>query len=282
MNIHRYSLLRFVASGGFASVYEALDNCTKKTVAIKILSNPTLELQGRFRRERDMLTIHRDNPFVVDILDSYLDGPEPCLVLEYASHGSLQKYVSSRRDWRRIARWLWDIANGLTIIHERGDLIRDVKPSNLLMFKRDDGSDLIKIADFGVAQRPDNPSGRMTTSVFGTKGYIDPVAQVSRNFRAASDIFSLGVTMRELLTGSRASWFTIPGPPEFRALIASMTDANVDNRPSARQILQQVDAILRAPQVQAVQQPGEKVVGWLLLGAAVFFGVRLLADGRAK
>jgi len=282
MNIQRYSLGRFIASGGFASVYEALDNYTGKTVAIKKLSNPTPELLGRFKRERDMLTIHRGNPFVVDILDSYLDGPEPYLVLEYASHGSLQKYVANRRDWRRIAGWLWDIAYGLTIIHERGDLIRDVKPSNLLMFKRDDGSDLIKIADFGVAQRPDNPSGRMTTSVFGTKGYIDPIAQVSRNFRAASDIFSLGVTIRELLTGSRVSWFGVPGPPEFRALITSMTDSNVEKRPSAREIFQRIEAILRAPQVQPVQESGEKALGWLLLGAAVLFGVRLLADARQK
>lgn len=282
MNIHRYSLVRFVASGGFASVYEAIDNCTRKTVAIKQLSNPTAELLGRFRREKDMLTIHRDNPFVVDILDSYLDGPEPYLVLEYSTLGSLQKYVAIRRDWRRIAGWLFDIAHGLTIIHERGDLFRDVKPSNLLRFKRADGSDLIKIADFGVAQRPDNPSGRMTTSVFGTRGYIDPVAQRSGNFRAASDIFSLGVTMRELLTGSRMLWLKIPGPPEFRALVASMTDSNVDNRPSAREIFQRIPAILQAPQVQAVQQPGERALGWLLLGAAVVFGVRLLADGRQK
>jgi len=60
-----------------------------------------------------MLTIHRDNPFVVEILDSSLDGPEPYLVLEYSSLGSLQKYVTERRDWRRIAGWLFDIAYGL-------------------------------------------------------------------------------------------------------------------------------------------------------------------------
>jgi hypothetical protein len=84
------------------------------------------------------------------------------------------------------------------------------------------------------------------------------------------------------LTGSRMLWLRIPGPPEFRALIAPMTNSNVDNRPSAREILQRIEAILRAPQVQPVQEPGEKALGWLLLGAAVLFGVRLLADARQK
>ncbi len=282
MNNGRYSKIEFIGSGGFARVYRAIDNWTRRTVAIKELSNPTPELLSRFKRERDMLTIHLSNPFVLDILDSNLDGPEPYLVLEYSSLGSLQKYVANRRDWRRIAGWLFDIAYGLSIIHERGDLFRDVKPSNMLRFKRADGSDLIKIADFGVAQRPDNPSRRMTTSVFGTKGYIDPIALVSRNFRAASDIFSLGVTTRELLTGSRTLWNWIPGPPEFRALIASMTDSNVDKRPSAREVVQRVQAILQAPPVPVVQEFNGKVLGWLLAGAAVLFGVRLLADGRLR
>ncbi len=113
MNSYRYSLVQFIAAGGFAKVYRGVDNWTQRTVAIKQLSNPTPESLCRFRRERDMLTIHRDNPFVVEILDSSLDGPEPYLVLEYSSLGSLQKYVTERRDWRRIAGWLFDIAYGL-------------------------------------------------------------------------------------------------------------------------------------------------------------------------
>jgi serine/threonine protein kinase len=280
MNIGKYTLVEFIASGGFAKVYRAVNNYTRQTVAIKLLSNPTPELLPRFVRERDMLQIHANNPFVVKILDSNLAGPTPYLVLEYASLGSLQRYVTNRRDWRRIAGWLFDIAHGLTMIHERGDLIRDVKPSNLLRFKRPDGSDLIKIADFGLAQRPDNPFGMMTTSVFGTKGYIDPVAQRTGSFSAASDIHSLGVTMRELLTGYRNPnfWSTIPGPPEFKALIASMTDPNVDNRPTARETLARVQAILQAPPAPVVQQSAGQGLGWLLAGAAIVVGACLLAS----
>jgi len=126
---------------------------------------------------------------------------------------------------------------------------------------------------------PDNPCGLMTTSVFGTKGYIDPVALATGNFRAASDVFSLGVTMRELLTGSRVPWIGIPGPPEFRSLILSMTDSDVDKRPTAREIFEQVQMILQTAPVPIIQELDREGLGWLLAGAAVVVGACLYADG---
>src|SRR5580704_6905436 len=124
MNNTRYLGAEFIASGGFAKVYRAFDNCTGRWVAVKELSNPTPELLPRFVRERDMLTLHLNNPFVVDIFDSDFNDPHPYLVLEYSDLGSLQKYVVNRSDWRCVAGWLLDITYGLTIIHERGDLVR--------------------------------------------------------------------------------------------------------------------------------------------------------------
>jgi serine/threonine protein kinase len=285
MNNARYTQLEFVANGGFAIVNRALDTWTGQTVAIKFLRNPNPDSLQRFARERDMLTVHLSNPHVVDILDSCLDGPNPYLVLEFSSLGSLQDYVSKRRNWRRIAGWLLDISNGLTLIHERGDLLRDIKPSNLLRFRRGDGSELVKIVDFGVGQRIDNPCGQMTTSVFGTQGYIDPVAQATKTFTAASDIYSLGVTIRELSTGMKTLWFgVIHGPEEFRLLIGSMTDRDVKKRPTARQIFERVNEILQAnPEgtVQhapltlkaAVQQPANGL--GLLVGGLALFGLCL-------
>jgi serine/threonine-protein kinase len=277
MNWNRYIQPEFVAAGGFANVYRALDAWTGRTVAIKQLRDRTPDFLQRFERERDLLNIHLSNPHVVDILDSCLDCPEPYLVLEYSSLGSLQRYVTKRRDWRRIAGWLFDISYGLTMIHERGDLVRDVKPSNLLRFKRADGSDLIKIADFGVGQRPDDPRQQMTTSVLGTKGYIDPAAQASGTFSTVSDIYSLGITMREVLTGSRIPWMWIPGPPEFRSLIASMTDPNPSNRPTARTICERAQAILQTTPVPAAPEFAGKGWGALLAGAALVVGVCMLA-----
>jgi serine/threonine protein kinase len=88
VNNGRYTNVQFIDSGGFAKVYRALDNWTRQTVAIKQLINPTPDLFRRFERERDMLTVHLSNPFVVDILDSCLNGPDPYLVLEFSKLGT--------------------------------------------------------------------------------------------------------------------------------------------------------------------------------------------------
>lgn len=266
----KYQQVQFIAHGGFADVYRAIDIWTGKLVALKILRNPTPDNKRRFQRESAMLTAHLSNPFVVDILGSDLDCTAPYIELEYSELGSLQKYVANRRDWYRIAGWLYDISCGLTIIHERGDLSRDIKPSNLLRFKDANGSELIKIADFGLGQRPDNPSGPMTASPFGTKGYIDPIAQIYQNFTPASDIYSLGITALELLIGSKDLRNPIPGPPEFRALISSMTHSDLNWRPTARQISQEIESIMQAAAAQPAPDSGGRGWLWLLAGAAAF------------
>lgn len=277
MSRGRYRQLRFIAPGASSDVYRAVDSWTEGIVAIKVLRNPTPDRIRRFRREGDMLTIHLDNPYVVDILDSDPDCPAPYHVLEYAELGSLHECVANRRDWLTIAIWLYQITYGLTIVHEKGEIVRDIKPANLLRCRDANGSEVIKIADFGLGQRPEARSGPMTTSPFGTEGYIDPVAQIAQNFTPASDIFSLGVTMRELLTGSRELQNSIPGPPEFQTLVRSMTtfdphmkDFGVGGRPTARQICEQIHFILQTFEVPAAPGISSKGLWWTLGIAAAF------------
>lgn len=267
----RYTKDFKVGGGGFANVYKAADWQTMTYVAMKELLDVSPDNYRRFRRERDMLTIHKDNPYVVDILDSDVDADQPYLILEFSPYGSLQKYVASRRDWRRVGSWLCDVARGLEIIHDRGDVHRDIKPSNLLQFKYQNG-ERIKLTDFGLGQRPDNPSGPMTCSPYGTKGYIDPVAEATGIYTKESDINSLGRTIRELLTGNRENliWTMIPGPPEFRTLIESMTDLDVTKRPSPRNIYKAVEALLAVPELPPLQISG-KGIATALAGLAALF-----------
>lgn len=285
MKNDRYWQIQFIASGGFATVYKAIDGFSGRVVALKELKNPTPDNVRRFRRESDMLTTHLNNPFVVNILGSDLACAAPYIVLEYSELGSLQKYVADRRDWRRISGWLRDISYGLTIIHERREFIRDIKPSNLLRFRDANGSELVKIADFGLGQRPDNPSGPMTASPFGTEGYIDPIARINQNFTSASDVYSLGITARELLTGSRDLRNQIPGPPEFQALISSMTYSDPNWRPTARQIFEQIESIRQSPAPLTAPDSGGQGLWWLLAGAAAAIAVAANAnswDGRSR
>jgi serine/threonine protein kinase len=275
MSRGRYRQMEFVAPGASSDVYRAVDSWAEGIVAIKVLRNPTPDKICRLRREGEMYSEHLDNPYVVNILDSDLDCVAPYLVLEFAELGSLHECVARRRDWRTIAKWLYQITYGLTIVHEKGGIIRDIKPANLLRFRDANGGEVVKITDFGLGQRSDTRSG--TTSPFGTEGYIDPVAQIAKKFTPASDIFSLGITMIELLTGSRDLRNSIPGPPEFQALIRSMTafdpfakNFNVDRRPTARQICERMQFILEVPEVPEAPESGGNGLWWGLgIAAAV-------------
>lgn len=269
--MERYVKKERVGGGGFAEVYRVVDLHQNQTVAMKELRDLCPDHLRRFKRECDMLRIHHDNPHVVDILGWNLSASPPYLILEFSKLGSLERYVTRRRDWRRIAGWLCDIARGLEIIRQRGHVHRDIKPSNALRFQNETRQELIKLTDFGLGQRKDNPSG-VTCSVRGTKGYIDPIAEMTGIYTQQSDIYSLGVTMRELLTGSRTkTMFTrLPGPLEFACLVDSMTDPDVRKRPSPRYIYQTVARLVQAPtQIPAQPTAGTGLFwGFLGLGAA--------------
>lgn len=267
-------------SGGYADVYLGINWDGFKAVAIKELRDPSPDNCRRFKRERDMLILHKDNPYVVNLIDSDLEASPPYLVLEYCQFGSLQYYVSNRRSWQRIAKWTIDIAKGLELIHAKGEKHRDIKPSNLLLFKRKNQPERVELTDFGLAINPNTISGPMTCSPYGTKGYIDPFAESTQSFESWSDIYSLGITIRELLTGNKA-WnrFTLlPGPVEFRNLVQSMTHPDPLMRPTAQQVHQALEAILNPPMQVPMPVQQQSGMGWLPL--ILGLGVVVLANSN--
>lgn len=257
LNLWAYKILKTKGIGGYGHVHKAVNRFNGQIVAIKELRNPTTDNKRRFRRESDMLTIYKDSPYFPDLYQSVLDCPEPFLVMEYSSKGSLENYLGKLTDWKRGARWAIDVAHALDTMEARRDLHRDLKPGNLLLYPREGGGEIVKLIDFGLAHRPDNPSGPATNSVYGTKGYIDPVAEKTGWFFKEADIYSLGRTMKALFTGSPdGNWFRIiPGPTEFSRLIESMMDLDVRKRPTARQIYLTLEDLLRAAQQPVVTVP---------------------------
>jgi serine/threonine protein kinase len=247
--LDRYRNFTPVRGGGFADVYRAIEIQSGMAVAVKFLRDRSPENRRRFRRERDLLIRHANNPYVVTLLDSDLETEWPYLVLEFAEAGALQYYVSNRRPWERIAKWLCQIARGLELMHPKGEWHRDIKPNNLLLYKYTNGEEIVRLTDFGLAQKPSNNNSSMTCSPYGTPGYIDPAAIQTGIYTWESDIYSLGVTMRELLTGSKEkSWFrSLPGPYEFRQLIGWMCDPDPNKRPDATYIYQTVERLLWPP-----------------------------------
>ncbi|MDQ1639461.1 MAG: eukaryotic-like serine/threonine-protein kinase [Pyrinomonadaceae bacterium] len=272
-----YKLFERVGGGGYAEVFRACDTRTNMIVAIKILRDCCPGNVRRFERERAMLEAYKTNPYVINLLDADLNGETKFLVLEFSELGSLEQYITKQGHSKYVMRWMRHIIRALRPIHARGDWHRDIKPANLLLFKNSNGALFVKISDFGLGQRIDNPSGPMTHSPFGTKGYIDPVAQTTGIYNAASDMFSLGRTIRQLLTGElEGGVYPSDVPIEMQLLLNEMTRMTRDRRPTAENAYHRLNEILEpkpAPLPQPIMQSIPKIPwGWILGGAALVLG----------
>lgn len=261
----QYANLNWVGGGGYADVYKARDLQVGDIVAKKELRVPNEMNWKRFKREKEMLEKYSNSRYFANIYDSDLNSPAPYLILEYSERGSLQQFVGKVTDWRQGARWLIDLARGMEEMHSNGDKHRDIKPGNLLLYPDGQGGEIATYTDFGLAHRMDNPSGPMTNSVYGTDGYIDPVAQRIGFFFPESDIYALGRTMRALFTGnpSGALLRMVPGPVEFRTLIDLMTDLDIRKRPTPKTIYQTCERLLAVPEMPPLQLPK---VDWGIVG----------------
>lgn len=265
-----YVHLEKIGSGGLADVYKVKHALTGQIYAKKILRIPDDDNVNRLRRERDYYQEQVSNRHLIDVFDSKLEGPAPYLILRYSPLGSLQKFVSNRQDWKRVAKWFCDVAIGLSPTHQQGGFHGDPKPSNLLLFPDEGGGEYVVIIDFGVGQRPNPASGPMTRSPRGTPEYMDPDLQNGVPYNWRHDIYALGVTLRELLTGSRTkgSIFQtpVPGPPGLGRLIDRMTGPFF-LRPSLSEIHQTLYRLLNPVEVPASASQGSGL-GWWLAGLA--------------
>lgn len=203
LQVPGYKIVRLLSAGGFGHVHLAQRDTDGLLVAIKFLHDLNDDHVRRFYREAKILHQHLGNPYVVRLFHSEFQSALPYIVMEYCSGGSLRSWVGKNIDWLQVAAALSNAAAGLSKIHEVGGFHRDVKPDNLLIAENDDGSKVIKVGDFGVARVPRTSTQPMTRSAWGTEGYMAPEIMLGREFTKACDVYSLGITGLELLTGTR-------------------------------------------------------------------------------
>jgi serine/threonine protein kinase len=207
----KYKLLELIGLGGMGAVYKAMQPGIARTVALKKLHKQVLKQPKaveRFLREiRSAAAV--DDPHVVRAYDANCDGDTYYLVMEYVSGKNLKMWIKEQKSlpigWS--CECIRQAACGLQHAHELGMLHRDIKPSNLLVTQGDgDGLPVIKILDLGLARfSSETPQdGELTRSgqVLGTPDYMAPEqARDSKSADIRADIFSLGCTLFELLTG---------------------------------------------------------------------------------
>jgi serine/threonine-protein kinase len=199
--------------GGTSVVLRAHDISLGKDVAIKILRVDVAlddETVQRFLREaRAVVQLHC--PHVVRILDvGQLDGTAPYLVMELLQGSDLGQLVASRGrlSVQLAASYVLQACEAIAEAHANGIIHRDLKPSNLFVARGRDGSELVKVLDFGISKSP-IATGELpltqTAALLGTPAYMSPEQMRSpRDVDMRSDVWSLGAVLYELVEGRLA------------------------------------------------------------------------------
>ncbi|MCQ2791962.1 MAG: protein kinase [Bacilli bacterium] len=196
---NRYRLLSRVAQGGMAEVYEASDNKTKRTCAVKfILENLTKDQHNinRFAHEAKIAT-RLSHPNIVSIYDSGIYEGRPYLVYEFVKGQTLGEKLKlhSKITYIEACEIMVQICDALNYIHLRGIVHRDVKPDNIYCLL--DG--MVKLSDFGIALDLTNKT-KEDASLVGSVHYLAPEICEGEPVTKLADIYSLGITFFELVT----------------------------------------------------------------------------------
>jgi serine/threonine protein kinase len=207
-----YQLGDCLGKGAFGSVYRALNWGTGETVAvkqIKLADLPKSELRV-IMLEIDLLK-NLDHPNIVKY-QGFVKTPETLnIILEYCENGSLHSISKNfgRFPENLVGLYMSQVLHGLLYLHEQGVIHRDIKGANILTTKQG----LVKLADFGVASRT---TGLHESSVVGTPYWMAPEVIELSGAATASDIWSLGCTVIELLDGKPPYHALQPMPALFR------------------------------------------------------------------
>ena len=189
----RYRLDRFIAEGGFGQVWQGFDLELERTVAVKMPKTSRLASVEKFVAEARRVA-QLKHPGIVPVFDVVRDGGTCLIVSEYVEGGSLADRISTL-DARESVRLIGEIAETLHYAHQQGFIHRDIKPANILI----DHHSRALLADFGIALSTHDAGD----SSLGTLAYMSPEQVEGTPADHRSDIFSLGVVLVELLTGSR-------------------------------------------------------------------------------
>lgn len=201
----KYILCDVLGTGGSAVVYAAEQLGLKRVVAFKLYPvGPEMapKLVQRFQREAELLArVHHENVVAVFDSGSMPDG-SPYLVVQCLSGESLAaRLASGPLPLDEVVELTRQVLHALVALGDAGITHRDVKPDNLMFDRRPDGSQLLKLVDFGIATERHGEAPFVPRELVGTPNYMAPEQVRGEEADARSDLYALGATVYELLTG---------------------------------------------------------------------------------
>lgn len=197
----RYRIVRRIARGGMATVFEAVDERLSRTVAVKVMHaglDADDEVAARFDSEARAAAL-LSHPNVVAVFDQGSDDGRPYIVMEYVRGITLRQLITLEAPFApvRALQLFEPVVAALATAHDAGLIHRDIKPENVLISERGQ----VKVADFGLARNVTAATVAEGGVVIGTVSYIAPELVSRGHASTRSDVYSLGIVLYELLTG---------------------------------------------------------------------------------
>ena len=235
--IGKYRILSSLGSGGFGSVYLAEDTWIDKKVALKVPHKQNLDFTDMLKEPR--LLAAMSHPNIVTVLTAEKQHDVFFIVMEYVAGETLEQIIArdGALDVNRALDFTCQICNAVDHAHQAGILHRDLRPGNMLV--SDTG--LLKVTDFGTSRILEIAAHG--TTVIGSPPYMAP-EQFQGKAVFASDVYSIGVTMYQMLTGALP--YGTPAPSDIERLMRGelITPPRLKNRRIPRLVN---DIVLKTP-----------------------------------
>ena len=224
--VNGYQLLELIGSGGMSKVWRAENLQNAAEVAIKIIPIEDLasDFERRLRREPEIhQNLQHEN--IVALLDWFREGDNFYLVMEYVPGVSLSKIIrdSGPLDFNRTRKIMRDILRAVHHLHMNDVLHRDIKPGNILIAP----DRRAKLTDFGIAKFSWQQGETRTQKGLGTPEYMSPEQVRGRAIDYRTDIWSLGVTLFEMLTGRKPFSRSEETPAHYAEAIGKIMNEDV-------------------------------------------------------
>ncbi|HJW04641.1 MAG TPA: serine/threonine-protein kinase, partial [Azospira sp.] len=205
----RYRIDGKLGEGAMGVVYRAFDPLLERIVAIKTIRfdlGDQEDFERRFFREAKSAA-RLNHPAIVTVFDAGKVDDMAYIAMEFLEGRDLRQLLRSepeggqRLPYDRIAELIAAVADGLDYAHQAGVVHRDVKPANIIVLDGSTNTGAVKLADFGIAQLQSSAK-TMTGTMLGTPKYMAPEQIMGQAVDGRADIFSLGVVLYQLLTGT--------------------------------------------------------------------------------
>jgi endoglucanase len=205
----KYKIVRLLARGGMGVVYEAQHTVVRRRFAIKFLRRDLADrrdILNRFQREAEAAGALENENVTAAVDFGITDDGTPYIVMEYLVGESLAALLErvGSLPVSRAADLVSQACRGVEVAHNAGIVHRDLKPHNLFVCRRDDGTDLLKILDFGVAKLQAIDDASLATRsgvVLGTAAYMSPEqARGEKMVDRRADVYALGAILYELVS----------------------------------------------------------------------------------